>query len=173
MSEIEYEVREQDLIAFNEHQLQSSEGLQKILRRHQGTVPGILVLIALFLWFYYQDTLSAMYVGATAAAWGVLAPLYIKWSARRQIRKMYSEQEKAGILGAYKLRVEPNALVEISQQGESRVKWADILRIEATKRYAFVFVGLDTALIIPRATVKTGNVREFLKDADKCIEQAS
>jgi hypothetical protein len=173
MAEIEYEVREQDLIAFNEHQLRSSETLQKVLRRHQGTVPGILVLIAMFLWFYYQDTLSAIYVGATAAAWGVLAPLYIKWSARRQIRKLYSEQEKAGIVGVFKLRAEPDALVELSRQGESRIKWSDVLRIEATKRYAFVFVGLDTALIIPRATVRSGNVHEFLKDTDKRIEQAS
>jgi hypothetical protein len=173
MAEIEYEVREQDLIAFNEHQLQGSEKLQKTLRRHQGTIPGILVLLAMFLWFYYQDTLSAIYVGITAAVWGALTPLYFKWSTRRQIRKMYSEEEKACILGTYKLRTEPNSLVESSREGESRLKWEDILRVEMTKRYAFIFVTMDTALIVPRSTVKAGDLHEFVKEVDKRIEQAS
>jgi hypothetical protein len=52
MSEIEYEVREQDLIAFNEHQLAKSESLQKTLRKHQATIPGLIVVISLFLFFY-------------------------------------------------------------------------------------------------------------------------
>jgi hypothetical protein len=173
MTEIEYEVREQDLLAFNDHQLQNSESLQKSLRRHQGFVPGLLSVIALFLWFYYQDTLSAIYVGVTAVAWGLLTPLFLKWQLRRQIRKMYTEEEKACILGAYKLRSEEDALVEVSREGESRVKWSDILRVEVTRRYAFIFVTLDTALIVPRRTVKSGNLHEFIKEADARIEQAS
>lgn len=173
MAEIEYEIREQDLIAFNEHQLQSSKDLQKILRRHQATIPGILVLVALFLWFYYQDTLSAIYAGITAGAWGVLAPLYIKWNSRRQVLQMYTDEVKAAILGTYKLRIEPDALVEIGRGGESRLRWEDVLRVETTKRYAFIFVTIDSALIIPRATVKSGDLHEFVKEADQRIEQCS
>jgi hypothetical protein len=173
MVEIEYELREQDLIAFNEHQLKNSKALQKTLRRHQATIPGILVLIALFLWFYYQDTLSAIYAGITAGVWGVLAPLYIKWNSRRQVRAMYTDEVKASVLGTYKLRIEPDALVEIGREGESRVKWADILRVETSKHYAFVFVTLDSALIIPMAAVKSGDLKEFVKEAEQRIEKAS
>ncbi|MGZ8217069.1 YcxB family protein [Methylomagnum sp.] len=173
MSEIEYELREQDLLAFNDHQLQSSGKLGSTLRRHQGTVPGILMVIALVMLFYYEDTLSAMYVGFTGAAWGVLTPLYLKWNARRQIRGMYTEDEKARIVGVYKLRTTSDALVEIGREGESRVKWGDILRIEATKKYAFIFVTIDSALIVPRATVKNGDLHEFVKDVDQRIEAAS
>jgi hypothetical protein len=173
MTEIEYEVREQDLLAFNDHQLRNSESLQKSLRRHQGIIPGLMVVGSLFLWFYYQDTLSAIYVGLVALAWGTLTPLFFKWHMRQQVRKMYSDEVKACVLGTYKLRAEPDALVEISRNGESRVNWTDILRVEATKRYAFIFVTIDTALIIPRSTVKGGNLHEFVKEADKLIEQAS
>lgn len=173
MTEIEYEVREQDLLAFNDHQLQNSESLQKSLRRHQGFVPGLLAVISMFLWFYYQDTLSAIYAGVTAVAWGLLTPLFLKWQLRQQIRKLYTEEEKACILGNYTLRSDKDALVEVSKAGESRVPWGDILRIEMTKRYAFIFVGLDSALIVPRATLKSGNLHEFVKDADARIEQAA
>lgn len=74
MAEIEYEVREQDLIAYGEHQMRDSEALQKPLRRHQGMIPGLMGVFALFLWFYYQDSLSAIYVGLLALAWGSSRP---------------------------------------------------------------------------------------------------
>lgn len=173
MLEIEYELREQDLIAFNEHQLQDSKVVQKKLRLHQATIPGVLVLVALLLWFYYQDTLSAMYAGITAGIWGVLAPLYIKWSNRRQLCRLYTDEVKETVLGVYTLRITPSALVEIGRVGESQVKWSDILRIESTKHYAFIFVSLDSALIIPRATIKNGDIHEFVKEVDLRIERAS
>ncbi len=172
MVEIEYQVREQDLIAFNEHQMQNSDQLQRSLRRHQAIIPGILAVIALFLWFYFEDSLSAIYVALTALAWGLLTPLYMRWNLRKQLRKMYSEEDKAGILGDAKLRIEPRALVEITQGGESRVAWSTILRVESTKKYAFIFLTTDTALVIPRMTVSKGDLHEFIRQADERIEQA-
>ena len=172
MTEIEYEVREQDLIAFNEHQLQSSESLQKTMRRHQAVMPGFIVVIAMFLFFYFKDIPSAMYVGLIALGWGLGVPLYLKWSLRQQIKKMYSAEEKACILGRNTLRIERDQLVEINARGESRIAWADVLRVESTKKYAFVFVSTDAALIIPRATVSKGNLHEFVKLADERIEKA-
>lgn len=173
MAEIQYELREQDLLAFNDHQLKSSVALQKTLRRHQATIPATLVLLAMLLWFYFQDTLSAIWTGVAAGLWGGLAPIYLKWNARNQVRKLYSDEFKARVLGRYTLRTESTALVEVNQAGqESRVKWADILRVEVNKHYAFIFVSLDSALIIPRATVKSGNLHEFVKEVDQRIEQA-
>lgn len=173
MTEIEYEVREQDLIAFNEHQLQYSESLQKKLRRHQSILPGVIVVIAMILFFYFKDIPSAIYVALIALAWGLGVPLFLKWSMRKQIRKMYSEEEKACILGRYTLKVDRDELVEINASGESKLPWADVLRVESTKKYAFVFVSIDTALIIPRATLTKGNLHEFVKQADERIEQAA
>ena len=48
-----------------------------------------------------------------------------------------------------------------------------MLRIEASKNYAFIFVALDSALIIPRQTVKKGDILEFFKEADQQIEKAA
>jgi hypothetical protein len=173
MTEIQYELRESDLLAFNDHQLKSTATLQKSLRRHQASIPGFMILIALFVWFYYQDTLTAAWVGITGAVWGVVAPWYLRWNTRRKIARLYTEEDKARILGEYTLRLEPKELVEISKDGESRIKWADVLRIESNKNYAFIFVSLDSALIIPRKTVKQGNIIEFYKEAEERIEKAS
>lgn len=172
MTEIEYEVREQDLIAFNEHQLKASEPLQKVMRRHQSVVPGIIVLLALFMFFFYKDIPSAMFVGVVGLTWGFGVPAFLQWSWRKQVRAMYSEEEKACVLGRYRLRIEPDCLVEINDRGESRLPWAEILRVEATKKHAFIFVSPNAALIVPRKAVSKGNLHEFIKKADQRIEAA-
>lgn len=172
MTEITYEVKPQDLIAFNEHLAFETAAMKKVFRRHQGQLPGFMVLVSLLLWFYYRDTLSALYVAALALAWGFGMPAYLKWSMRKQFARFYSEEDRAAVLGDFALRVEPGELVETSKSGETRTPWADVLRIEVTKRYAFVFVSRDSALIIPRANVKSGNLHEFVKAADECIERA-
>lgn len=170
MVEIEYEVRERDLVAFNEHQIEKSGKLQKIMRRHQSIVPGVIALIALVLWLYLQNTLAAIYTGSVALAWGLLTPAYLRWSIRRQIRQMYTPEQKTQVLGHQVLRTTPAALVEITAGAENAVPWKDVLRLETTKQYAFLFVGLENALIIPRATVKRGNLQDFFKAVDAAID---
>ncbi|MDD1649778.1 MAG: YcxB family protein [Methylococcaceae bacterium] len=173
MTEIQYELRERDLLAFNDHQLKSVKTLQKSLQRHQATIPGLLVLISIFVWFGYQDSLTAAWIAITGGIWGVAAPFLIRWQTRRKISRMYSNEDKARILGEYTLRIEPQALIEVSKVGESHIKWEDILRIEAGKNYAFIFVTLDSALIIPRATVKKGNIAEFFDEVEHRLEKAA
>jgi hypothetical protein len=173
MIEIEYDVREQDLIAFNEHQLHNSEPVQKLLKRHQTVVPSIFAAIATLVLLLLRDIPASIVMGIAAALWGGLVPLYLKWSWRKQIGKMYSESDKAQVLGHYTLRLLPKELVEITDKGESRIPWQDVLRVEVAKNYAFIFVSLDSALIIPRATVnKAANLHEFVKQVDQYISDA-
>jgi len=172
MTEIEYEVREQDLIAFNEHQLAASEALQKVMRRHQAVVPGIIVAMALIFFFYYKDMPSAIFVGLIGLLWGFGVPAFLKWSWRKQVHALYTEEEKACVLGCYTLRIEPKTLVEINANGESRMPWSEILRVEATRKHAFIFVSPTTALIVPRKAISRGDLHEFIKEADQRIEAA-
>lgn len=175
MAEIEYEVREKDLIAFNEHQLESNERIQKVIRRHQALVPAVIAVIGMILFFFFKDIPSAMYAGLLAIAWGLGVPLFLKWSMRRQIGKMYTETEKANLLGRYSLKATPAGLVETDAKGEvNSLAWKKVLRVEVEKKYVFVYVSLSSALIIPRDTVtKDSNLHEFVKLADESIEKAS
>ncbi|TAN49920.1 MAG: YcxB family protein [Methylococcaceae bacterium] len=173
MTEIEYEVREQDLYAFNEHLLQESKPMQKALRLHQVVVPGILSLLVLGLWFYLQAVIPAIILMVVAMVWAGAAPYIFLWSARRQLRSLYTEEEKVSAQGRYTLRVEPTSLVEVSPDGQSaHVNWSSVLRVEATKNYAFIFLSLNTALVVPRATIKNGDLHEFIREADERIAAA-
>jgi hypothetical protein len=170
MTEIEYALREIDLAAFNEHQLSQTEAIQRLMRRYQVTVPGVLAITAFFLIFYFREAASAAFVGVIAILWAFLAPPFFRWRMRARMLGMYSEEDKARVLGKYTLRIEPKALVEITPHGEFRVGWNEVLRIEATKKYAFIFVDHQTALIVPRKTIKKGNLHDFVREADQRIE---
>jgi len=172
MLEIEYDLREVDLTAFTEHQLKDKEEFQKILKRHEITFPAVLALIASFVGFYYANLAGAMYIAIIAIMWHYLTPMSIKYSTRRKSLKLYSTEDKAKLLGHYKLRVEPQVLTIIRGKKEESIPWRDILRIEVTKRYIFIYLDIDMAMIIPRKTVK-GDLHKFLQIADKRIADAS
>lgn len=173
MTELEYTLKEKDLLAFNEHQFEESDAIRRAYRRNQAVVPGIIAVIALFYWFYYQDVVSALYIGVIGVAWGLLVPVYIRWNLLGQIKRKYSDEEKARVLGDYTLRIQPKQLVEVSDTGEVRIDWSDVLRLETTKHYAFVYLDVDSALIIPRKGVTKGDIHAFVSEADERIEAAA
>ncbi len=170
MPEIQYELRERDLIAFSEHEVSDSSDLQKQMRRHSAHIPGILGFIALFYFFFYEDMITAFYIAILAVSWGLLAPLYFMKDFRRQIRKNYSDEDLENLLGPYKLRAEKRTLVEISPQGETHIPWPEILRAELTKKYAFIYVDAHEALIVPVRKIKRKEIVQFIEAVEERIE---
>ncbi len=171
MNEIEYELREQDLTAFTEHQMQDKEHYQKTLRRQQIVLPAIMALLAFFMWFFFGNTLAAIYIGIIAIAWHYISPLIIKWNIRRQTLGLYNEEEKKSALGRIKLVIEPQTLLQVKENKETRIPWKDIMSVESTKRYAFIYLDTNFALVIPKKTVK-GNLKKFLSLTDEKIRAA-
>ncbi|QFY42461.1 YcxB family protein [Candidatus Methylospira mobilis] len=173
MSEIEYEVREQDLVAFNEYQLNGSSAVKKILRMHRATVPALIVITALSIYFYYKDLASALYVGGAGLIWAIAVPYYFRWSWRKQIQGRFTAEMKAVVCGATTLRITPEGLVELRGGVQSKLPWRELLRIELTPRYAFIFTDVDSAVIVPRETLTRGDLQQFVRSADAYIEKAS
>ena len=93
MFEIEYEFREEDLIHFNEIQLMRSEHIQSNIRKNRLIVPGVMLLIGAFYYFYYQEFMSAGYIVILAILWALLSPKIIMLDLRRQILKNYTYKE--------------------------------------------------------------------------------
>ncbi len=172
MFEIEYEFREQDLIHFNELQLERSEEIQKNIRKNRLMVPSIMMLIAGFYYYYYGQWMSAAYIGFIAVLWGILSPRIIKLDLRRQILTNYSYKEKAKMFGLYNLSIDKDFLIDKSPGGKHKTAWTDVLRVEYVKGYVFIYVDLTTALVVPVETIKSGNLEEFAEQVEKMIERA-
>ncbi|MGZ5049605.1 MAG: YcxB family protein, partial [Methylobacter sp.] len=176
MFEIEYEFREQDLVHFNEMQFMKNEEIQNNIRKNRWIVPSVMMLIGSFYYFYYVDLKSTGYIFLLAVLWAWLSPKIMIMDLHRQILNSYTEKEKVNMFGSYTLTIDPanpNYLLEKSPSGKHKMAWSDLVRVEYGKRYVYIFITLDTALVIPVETVKKGNLEQFAEQADKMIERAA
>jgi hypothetical protein len=176
MFEIEYEFREEDLIHFNEVQFTRNEEIQANIRKNRWLVPAVMGLIGGFYYFYYGDKNSAAYIVVIAALWGWLSPKIMMLDLRRQILNNYTAKEKNAMFGIYTLTIDPtqaNYLIEKSPSGKHKMLWEDLVRVEYSKHYIYIYITLSTALVIPLETIKNGDVLAFATQAEKMIERAS
>lgn len=176
MFEIEYEFREEDLIHFNEIQFMRNEDIQNNIKKNRWIVPGIMGLIGAFYYFYYNDVNTSGYIIAIAALWALLSPKIMLLDLRRQILKNYTDKEKKNMFGLYQLSIDPanpGYLLEKSPSGKHKMPWGELVRVEYGKRYVYIYISLNTALVIPVDTVKKGNLEEFAEQAEKMIERYS
>ncbi|MDO9103974.1 MAG: YcxB family protein [Methylovulum sp.] len=174
MFEIEYEFREEDLIHFNELQFMRNADIQHNITKNRWVVPGVMALIGSFYYFYYGDMKTSGYVLVIALLWALLSPKIMMLDLHRQILKSYTEKEKADMFGTYTLSIDPENpkyLLEKSPSGKHKMAWGELLRVEYGKRYVYIYINLTTALVIPVATVKKGNLEEFAEQAAKMIER--
>jgi hypothetical protein len=174
MFEIEYALREDDLTTFNEMRLKGNEEIQKTMRKNRFFVPAVMLLIAMFYYFYYNDINTSLYVGVIAIGWGFISPYILKMDMRRQMLESYHEEERNEILGDHKLVITPEHLLN-KTPGDNKHKylWEDMVRVEYAEKAVYIYVDLDSAIIIPVETLKTGNLEKFAEQAEKMIDRLS
>ncbi|MGD0958612.1 MAG: YcxB family protein, partial [Methylomonas sp.] len=159
MLEIEYEFREQDLLHFNEHRLANDKELQKKIRQNRLIVPVVMLVFGLFYYVYYVDMMTTAYITLLAVGWAISSPYIMKIDMRRQFFKQYSEAEKKALFGVHSLTIEPEFLREKSPGGKHNTPWKEMLRVERHPDYVFIYVDIDAAIVIPRETVKKGDLK--------------
>lgn len=171
MFEIEYEFREKDLVHFNELRLANDLEMQKKIRQNRLLVPGIMLVFGLFYYVYYVDMMTTAYISLLAIAWGIASPFIMKIDMRRQFFNKYTEAEKKAMFGIHNLKIEPEHLAEKSPGGKHKTRWSDMLRVERHKEYIYIYVDIDAAIVIPRDTIKSGDLKGFAKQAETMIER--
>lgn len=173
MFEIEYEFREEDLIHFNELQLKNDQELQKNIRKNRMFVPGVLLFVGIFYYFYYADMMTTVYISVLAVAWAFVSPYVMKTDMRRQFLDRYSKEEKEAMFGIHKLTIDAEFLAEQSPGGKHKTPWKEMLRVDYLDKYVHIFVDIHSAIIIPTETVKKGDLDKFAKQAESMIERLS
>lgn len=171
MLEIEYEFREEDLVHFNELRLANDLEMQKKIRQNSLFVPGVMLFIGLFYYIYYVDMMTTAYITVLAIAWAFASPFIMKIDMRRQFFNKYTEAEKKAMFGIHTLTIEPEFLQEKSPGGKHKTPWQDMLRVERHKDYVYIYVDINAAIVIPRATVAKGDLKAFSKQAEGMIER--
>jgi len=173
MYEIEYDFREQDLVHFNELRLKDDTELQKNIRKHKMLVPGVMLLIGMFYYIYYADMMTTAYIALLALGWSFFSPYAMKMDMRRQFIEKYTDKEKADMFGRHTLKIEAEHLAEKSPGGKHKTPWKDMLRVDYLDKYVHIFIDLDSAIVIPIETIKSGDLKKFAEQAESMIDRLS
>ena len=173
MYEIEYEFREEDLVHFNELRIKSDEILQKDISKNKLFAPGAMLLIGFFYYVYYGDMATTAYIALLAIGWLIVTPYVTKMDLRRQFLTKYTDKEKNDMFGLHKLRIEQDYLAEQSPGGKHKNFWKDMVRVEYLEKYIHIYLDLDSAIVIPKETMKSGDLQKFAEQAESMIERLS
>ena len=173
MFEIEYEFREEDLVHFNELRLKNDTEMQATIRKSKFLVPGALLFIGMFYYVYYADMKTTAYIAILAIVWGIISPYVMKMDMRRQFLEKYTEKEKLDMFGRHTLTIEQDYLAEKSPGGKHKTYWKDMFRVDYVDKYVHIFIGLDSAIVIPVESIKSGNLEKFAEQAESMIERLS
>lgn len=173
MLEIEYEFREDDLIHFNEMRFMQTDEYRSQIRKNRWIVPGIMMLIGTFYYYYYADLKATGYIMLVAVVWAAFSPQVILLNIGRQVLKTYTHKERKAMFGTYVLTIDPanpNFLYEVSPSGKNKMAWSELVRVDYGKGYVYIYLDLATALVIPESTLKKGDLQAFAKQVEKMIE---
>ena len=150
LAEIEFEITEKSLTAFNEHHSQYVPKLKKAIERHRLLWPVGIIVLAGYAWHRGGEPFFVAGMVVTALLWSLIVPRTLKDVYRKSVRKHYSDQAKKDIYGIHKMQVKESALVEFTPGGRSTIGWEKIMRVDDLPDYAFVYIDTNTALIIPK-----------------------
>jgi hypothetical protein len=116
-------------------------------------IPAIIkqALFNITLWFI------------VSAIWFLILPKLNLLSTKRQIMKQYKGGKNKILLSSRSLELSEQGIWVVTEHSESFIKWDALEKIGKDKKYIFIYVDPQSALIVPRDSFRDENeANEFL-----------
>lgn len=160
MLEINYNLTEEDYLNFNLFHAKNSKTVTKSLVLQRFLSP-IVFLIAAFVFSRITDgsLVGALIIfSGMGILWIIYYPKYFYSLIARQSKKMLKEGKNDGLLGERYMILSDEGIVDSSVNGETKVKWAGIKKLEEDSDYFYFYNSSVSAYILPKRMIK--NVEE-------------
>ena len=119
------------------------------------------------LWEY----LAVLAVAVTAFA---LLAVHVNMRHWHWLRKLLNEGKNRSTVGRQKIILTEENIIGVNDVGELRTQWSGIEKIEETKDYIYIYLGVILAYIIPkRAFSEPEKAQEFLETAKRYLARVS
>lgn len=170
---IEFELMEEDLIAFNREHLKQS-------KTYWARLVFLVVVSAFVLWttsriatvLLWRFSTYSLVIGGFL---GLIVFDVLRWrnASRRLVRKMLRDGHGRSVLGQHRLSITSEYVCAETPAGEEKTKWHAIWKIVATNDYAFIYNTRYSAFVVPRRAFATQDAfRAFVKQAGDFHEQS-
>lgn len=168
---VEYTVTDEDYLDFNLYHFYHSPSIHRSLRIQQFLAPVMFLVIP---FIFRLDPLSFFLPAfiITALLWLIFYPRYFHWFVKRRTAKFLAEGDKRGITGNHTLQLTPDEIIEVSETGEMRAKWASVEKIEVSEKQIFIYLNSVSAILIPLHSFRSDvGIDEFIDYANKLLEE--
>lgn len=163
---IEYPLTQNDMLAYYLHFSDNSRSriVQKRIRR---TLVPVLYLV--FGWVFFAIGISTITIFFFMAAtlWYFFWPLYHRWREKRVYKKHIAETVGGSLEDHLVTEAKQNHLFVKSNLAESKYKYSQVDKIAKDKNYTYIYLGKDSAVILPHNTIGKDTVDAFVSDVEK------
>lgn len=150
--EIEYELTEEDVVAFNLYHVKNTKVGKNSLQWQRYISPLIFLLFAYFLSLFTDMAKGPLFAtfAVTAIAWVILYPKYFYFHITRQVRKMLKEGKNDGLVGEHKMKLNKAGVRDTTSVGETNVQWPGVKRLIEDADYIYMYTSTVSAYILPK-----------------------
>lgn len=158
------DLNDNDYIEFNYSYLKHSKIGKYSLLATRISFPFAMFIFVLALLIIDIERGLVLTVAAVAVLstvlWWFIVPAMMRWNIKKNIIKMKKDgklpyNEKASV------EFLDDRIVETCEQGETIVKYSDIVNIYAEKDYFYIFYGSMQAFILPERCIGESGLREI------------
>ncbi len=171
-AEIEYELREADLLALTLFSLRKTGKGRRAVAQHRTAYLLGFSIVGLGLWLLTQNpTIAGLFV-AIGIILFAFYPVYWDWAVRRRVSASYRDPKNRQTFAARTLRAAESGLEERSGMGEMTVKWEAIDDFSEDGEHAFMSLNGVPSVVIPKQRIIKGDFRAFAEACRERIQQA-
>lgn len=157
---INYELTEEDYLNFNLFHAKNSKATRKALNAQRFLSPLIFLTMAFI--FSGVGNIPLLYpviiFSLISILWIVFYPKYFYSHILRHTKKMLEEGKNDGLFGKGTMILSDEGIVDSTFNGETKVNWAGIKKIEEDNDYFFIYNSAVAAYILPKGMLT--NVEE-------------
>lgn len=157
---LNYELGEDDFLAFNMSHMQHSETVKKAINLQRYLTPILFMMIA-FLFAKLSDSsliFALIVFGSLGVLWVAFYPKYFYRYTRRQTMKMLQEGKNDGLLGHQQMLLSEEGFIYLTSNGENHIKWTGIKKIIEDDLYFYLYNSAVSAVILPKRAVENVDV---------------
>jgi predicted DNA repair protein MutK len=161
--QIEFERTPQDIIDFHLYEMQHSAVSRRSLRAWRWASALIAAALGGGLYLFTPRYFNWITIGAALVAALVvfaLYPIFVRWAAVGELRKLLREGNNDAILGRQLVRIAPEGIFASNRSGESIIKWSAVQKVSEGPKHLFLYTSALSALLIPTNCFKSEQDRQ-------------
>ncbi len=166
MYEIVFNLKKEDILAFQMYESGESEYQKKRRKRNRLLVPVIYGLIAIMAFFKEFNSIGAGIL-VFSVVWFFLYPTYAKWFHCRHFKKHIEEKYKNELDTEGILRLEEERFFSYSEDGEIKLKYSAIENLVELEKFYLIRLKLAVTFLLPKERIPKEKLEPFIQEVSK------